>query len=191
MPKALKVGITGLPQAGKTDILLRVIGMLESEGIKVGGMVTEAILEGGKRVGFNIMDWETKEKDVMAHKDIETETSRMRVEDYGVNVEAIDRIGVPAIMKAIEDADVIVIDEIGRMEVLSPNFVEAVKETFDMDKPLIITLHKKSRNPLLQDIRRRDDVRILEVTPINQSILPYKIVKLVKEELENLGMLEK
>ncbi len=191
MPKALKVGITGLPQAGKTDILLRVIGMLESEGIKVGGMVTEAILEGGKRVGFNIMDWETKEKDIMAHKDIETETSRLRVEDYGVNVEAIDRIGVPAIMRAIEEADVIVIDEIGRMEVLSPNFVEAVKETFDMDKPLIITLHKKSRNPLLQDIRRRDDVRILEVTPINQSILPYKIVKLVKEELDNLGMLDK
>lgn len=115
----------------------------------------------------------------------------MRVEDYGVNVEAIDRIGVPAIMRAIEEADVIVIDEIGRMEVLSPNFVEAVKETFDMDKPLIITLHKKSRNPLLQDIRRRDDVRILEVTPINQSILPYKIVKLVKEELDNLGMLDK
>ena len=191
MPKALKVGITGLPQAGKTDILLRVIGMLESEGIKVGGMITEAIMDGGKRVGFNVMDWETKEKDVMAHKDIETETSRMRVEDYGVNVEAIDRIGVPAIMRAIEEADVIVIDEIGRMEVLSPNFVEAVKETFDMDKPLIITLHKKSRNPLLQDIRRRDDVRILEVTPINQSILPYKIVKLVKEELDNLGMLEK
>ena len=189
MPKALKVGITGLPQAGKTDILLRVIGMLESEGIKVGGMVTEAILDGGKRVGFNIMDWETKEKDVMAHRDIETETSRMRVEDYGVNVEAIERIGVPAIMNAIENADVIVIDEIGRMEVLSPAFVEAVKETFDMDKPLIITLHKKSRNPLLQDIRRRDDVRILEVTPINQSILPYKIVKLVKEELDNLGLL--
>ena len=189
MPKALKIGITGLPQAGKTDILLRVIGMLESEGIKVGGMITEAILDGGKRVGFNIMDWETKEKDVMAHKDIETETSRMRVEDYGVNVEAIERIGVPAIMNAIENADVIVIDEIGRMEVLSPAFVEAVKETFDMDKPLIITLHKKSRNPLLQDIRRRDDVRILEVTPINQSILPYKIVKLVKEELDNLGLL--
>ncbi len=190
MPKALKVGITGLPQAGKTDILLRVIGMLESEGLKVGGMITEAIFEGGKRVGFNIMDWETKEKALMAHKDIETETSRMRVEDYGVDVEAIDRIGVPAIMKAIENADVIVIDEIGRMEVLSHEFVKAVKETFDMDKPLIITLHKKSRNPLLQDIRRRDDVRILEVTPINQSILPYKIVKLVKEEIENLGTLQ-
>jgi nucleoside-triphosphatase len=47
---------------------------------------------------------------------------------------------------------------------------------------MIITLHKKSRNPLLQDIRRRDDVRILEVTPTNRNILPYKIVKLMNGE---------
>ena len=57
-----------------------------------------------------------------------------------------------------------------------------VKEALDVDKPMILTLHKKSRNPLLQDIRRRDDVRILEVTPTNRNILPYKIVKLMNGE---------
>jgi nucleoside-triphosphatase len=53
----------------------------------------------------------------------------------------------------------------------------------DVEKPMLLTLHKKSRNPLLQDIRRRDDVRILEVTPINRNLLPYKIMKLMKGEL--------
>lgn len=185
MPKALKIGITGLPQAGKTKLLLKVIRMLEDEELRVGGMITEEIEEDGKRVGFYIMDWATKEKDIMAHWNIK---SKYVVEDYGVDVDAIERIGVPAIMNAIEneDIDIIVIDEIGRMEILSQGFVEAVKETFDTDKPLIITLHKKSRNPLLQDVRKRDDVRILEVTPINQSILSYKIVKLIKEELEGI-----
>ena len=48
--------------------------------------------------------------------------------------------------------------------------------------PMILTLHKKSRNPLLQDIRRRDDVRILEVTPTNRNLLPYKIVRLMNGE---------
>ena len=47
---------------------------------------------------------------------------------------------------------------------------------------MILTLHKKSRNPLLQDIRRRDDVRILEVTPTNRNLLPYKIVRLMNGE---------
>jgi nucleoside-triphosphatase len=69
------------------------------------------------------------------------------------------------------------------MEVESPNFIAAVKDALDEDKPLILTLHKKSRNPLLQDIRRRDDVRILEVTPVNRNLLPYKIVKLIKGEI--------
>jgi nucleoside-triphosphatase len=190
MVKVLKIGITGLPKAGKTKTLLKTIEMLESEGLKVGGMVTEEIEEDGKRLGFYIMDWVTKEKDIMAHVDIEAE-SRQRVENYGVNVEAIDRIGVPAIIRAFEDddIDVVVIDEIGRMEILSEKFVELVRDSFDEEKPIIITLHKKSRNPLLQDVRRREDVRILEVTPINQSILPYKIVKLIKEELKSLGRL--
>src|SRR2546425_158554 len=81
------------------------------------------------------------------------------------------------------NAAVIVIDEVGKMEVESPNFVLAVKDALDADKPLLLTLHKKSRNPLLQDIRRRDDVRILEVTMVNRNLLPYKIVKLMKGEV--------
>jgi len=44
-----------------------------------------------------------------------------------------------------------------------------------------MTLAKKSRHPLLQDIRRRDDARILEVTPVNRALLPYKIHKLMRE----------
>jgi nucleoside-triphosphatase len=61
--------------------------------------------------------------------------------------------------------------------------VLAVKDALEADKPLLLTLHKKSRNPLLQDIRRRDDVRILEVTMVNRNLLPYKIVKLMKGEV--------
>ncbi|MCG2825813.1 MAG: nucleotide kinase, partial [Thermoplasmatales archaeon] len=65
----------------------------------------------------------------------------------------------------------------------SKKFVQVVKKALETNKSIILTLHKKSRNPLLQDIRRRDDVRILEVTPINRSLLPYKIMKLMRGEL--------
>jgi nucleoside-triphosphatase len=90
---------------------------------------------------------------------------------------------VTALTKGCEEADVVVIDEVGKMEVESEKFVAAVKAALDVNKPIILTLHKKSRNPLLQDIRRRDDIRILEVTPINRNLLPYKIMKLMKGEL--------
>jgi nucleoside-triphosphatase len=102
---------------------------------------------------------------------------------FGVDLQVLEEVGVKALLKACEDADVIVIDEVGRMEVESQPFIDTVKYALDIEKPLLLTLHKKSRNPLLQDIRRRDDVRILEVTPINRNLLPYKIMKLMKGEL--------
>jgi nucleoside-triphosphatase len=180
MNEGTKIGITGLPGAGKTYALIKVIEMLESEGINIGGMITEPILEKKKVVGFKIIDWHTKKEGVLSHIKFE---SKQMVGIYGINIEALETIGVDAINEAITNADVIVIDEVGKMEVGSEKFIEAVKKAIDIDKPLILTLHKKSRNPLLQDIRRRADMRILEVTPINRNLLPYKIIKILKGEL--------
>ena len=169
-----------MPGAGKTFTLLKIIEMLEADGKKVGGMITEPIVKRGRREGFYVMDWATKEKRVFASKDIESKTMVGR---YGVDITALDEIGVKALKNATANSDVIVIDEVGKMEVESESFISAVKEAMEADKPLILTLHKKSRNPLLQDIRRRDDVRILEVTQVNRNLLPYKIVKLMKGEI--------
>lgn len=180
-----KIGITGMPSVGKTNTLLKIIEFLEEQGYVVEGMITEPIMKKKKRVGFYVEDWQTKEKEVFAHVDIETKD---RVGKYGVDVGALDRIGVPAIEKAINDEEVniIIVDEIGKMEMLSERFCEIVVEALDCDKPIIVTLHKKSRTPLLQDVRRRDDIRILEVTPVNRNLLPYKIQKIMEEKLPPL-----
>jgi nucleoside-triphosphatase len=185
LSKKIKIGITGLPGAGKTHALRKVVEMLESEEIKVGGMITEAINENGDKVGFMVEDLLTKKVGVLARKDLHSPVIFL---DYGVDMEVLESIGVRAIAQAIEKAEVIVIDEVGKLEVESNLFIKVVKEALESDKPLLLTLHKKSRNPLLQDIRRRDDVRILEVTPINKNILPYKIIPLIKEELGPLRM---
>jgi nucleoside-triphosphatase len=180
MGEAIKIGITGLPNAGKTYALIKVIEMLEASELKVGGMITEPIIEDEKRVGFYVLDWATQEKQVFAHEDLE---SKFMVGKYGIDLTALENIGVEALRTAAVEAEVIVIDEVGKMEIECDSFVDAVKEALDVDKPLILTLHKKSRNPLLQDIRRRDDVRILEVTPVNRDLLPYKIVKIMQGEV--------
>jgi nucleoside-triphosphatase len=180
MNRGIKIGITGLPGAGKTHALLKVIEMLEADDLKVGGMITEPIIEDNKRIGFYVIDWQTKKKSVLADVDVH---SKFMVGKFGVDLNALENVGVAALTRACEQADVVVIDEVGKMEVESEKFVAAVKAALDVDKPIILTLHKKSRNPLLQDIRRRDDIRILEVTPINRNLLPYKIMKLMKGEL--------
>ncbi len=175
----IKIGITGLPGSGKTYALLRVIEMLQDEETKIGGMIDEPIGDGRHKTGFTVRDLMTGETEVFASTEIE---SRIMVGKLGVDITKLEAVGVKAIREACAQCDIIVIDEVGKMEVECPAFIEAVKEALDAEKPMIITLHKKSRNPLLQDIRRRDDVRILEVTPTNRNLLPYKIVRLMSGE---------
>jgi nucleoside-triphosphatase len=180
-----KIGITGMPNVGKTQTLVKVMEFLQASGYTVEGMVTEPILEKKKRVGFYVRDWQTDEKEVFAHVDFDC---KEKVGDYGVDLRILENIGVSAIEKAIadDDVDIIIIDEIGKMEMLSERFCEVVIEALDSDKPIMVTLHKKSRTPLLQDVRRRDDIRILEVTPVNRNLLPYKLEKIMKEKLPPL-----
>ncbi|MEE2759087.1 MAG: nucleoside-triphosphatase [Candidatus Thermoplasmatota archaeon] len=187
-----KIGITGLPRSGKSAVMQKVVSMLADERVDemrargddveaaklLGGMRCEPVVEDGERVGFKCINYQTGEEAVMAHKKID---SRMRVLGYGIDPEALDRVAVPAIREAMEDYEVIVIDEIGKFSVESEAFVEIVRKAMEVDKPTLVTLHKKSRHPLLQDIRRRDDARILEVTPVNRALLPYKIHKLMRE----------
>ncbi len=180
-----KIGITGMPGVGKTSTLRKIINSLEDHGYVVGGIITEPVLKKKKRVGFYVKNWTTDEKEVFAHVDFEHRDS---VGDYGVDIEALEKISIPAIEKAItdENVNIIIIDEIGKMEMLSEKFCDIVIEALDSDKPIIVTLHKKSRTPLLQDVRRRDDIRILEVTPVNRNLLPYKIEKIMEDKLPPL-----
>ncbi|HIF03852.1 MAG TPA: nucleotide kinase [Candidatus Poseidoniales archaeon] len=187
-----KIGITGLPRSGKSVVMGKVVQMLGDERKKemrargedvhdtkiLGGMRCEALIENGERVGFKCINFQTGEEAVMAHKSID---SRLRVLGYGINPDALKEIAVPAIQQAMDEYEVIVIDEIGKFSVESEDFVDIVRKAMKVDKPTLLTLHKKSRHPLLQDIRRRDDARILEVTPVNRALLPYKIHKLIRE----------
>ena len=186
-----KIGITGLPRSGKSAVMEKVLekhvderkreiqlrGSLSDAPI-IGGMQTVPILEGSERLGYKVVDIVTKEEAIMAHKSID---SRLRVLGYGIDIEALESVAIPAIEYARDECEVLVIDEIGKFAVESEAFVNVVRSALEVDKPTLLTLHKKSRHPLLQDIRRRDDGRILEVTPVNRALLPYKIHKLMRE----------
>ena len=186
-----KIGITGLPRSGKSAVLDKVVSMIieerkaDSHGRRrgvaaniIGGMRTEAIIEDGERVGYACVDILSGDRGVMAHREID---SRNRILGFGINPSELDKVAVPAIQNAIGNCEILVIDEVGKFSVESEGFVAAVREALEYDMPTLLTLHKKSRHPLLQDIRRRDDGRILEVTPVNRALLPYKILKLILE----------
>ena len=177
--KSLKIGITGLPSSGKTEGLLDVVTMLQDKDFTIGGMVSLPMKEGMRTVAFKVMDMISREEEVFARRDLET---RHKAEGFGIDTEALARTGAAAIRRSLDECNITVIDEVGKLQFECEEFIAAVKYALKAGKPLILTLHKKSRHPLHQDIRRRDDLRILEITRINRKLLPYKVMDIFMRE---------
>ena len=118
-----RVFVTGIPGVGKSTIVRKVVERTRQEGIKVGGMTSSDLRSGLTRVGFEIRNLMTGETGVLAHVD---QATGPRIGKYHVKSEDLDRIGIEAIVSAIKHADLIVIDEVGPMELTSRRFKEAV-----------------------------------------------------------------
>lgn len=138
--------LTGNPGVGKSTIFNLIVGELRRLGCRVGGISAPEVRVGGRRVGFKILDIETGEEAWLARAGY---PSPVRVGRYGVLVEEAERLGARAIRKALEEADVIGIDEIGPMELLVPGLREAIIQALTYDKPVIGVVHRglKSRDP--------------------------------------------
>jgi nucleoside-triphosphatase len=158
---------------GKTTCLRRTLDRLEGPA---GGFFTEEVREGGQRVGFALVTLDGQ-RAVLAHVGRGGEP---RVGKYGVDVEALDRIGVPAIREAVRRRSRIVIDEIGKMEMASPAFCQAVEETLEAPVLVLGTI-LRAPHPWADRIKRHPGVELVEVTPANRQELPGRLAALVGE----------
>ncbi len=89
--------------------------------------------------------------------------SRYRVSKYGVNIDNLDQVGVPALYKAAEGCDLVVIDEIGKMELFSANFKEAVLQIIGSGKRVLGTI-LLNPNPWADAIKLKPQVNLITVT---------------------------
>jgi nucleoside-triphosphatase len=176
--------IIGQPGIGKTSVLLRAVDVLKTRGYRVGGMVSREVREGGVRVGFEIVDFETGRKGWLAH--VNQQTGPL-VSKYRVNLNDLNAIGASSILNAMANADVVVVDEIGPMELFSPAFKEAVTQAIKSEKPVLGTVHHRARDPLINAIRAREDAEILEVTYENRGSLHNVIIDKVVQFLQKLS----
>ncbi|MCS7120266.1 MAG: NTPase [Nitrososphaerota archaeon] len=173
--------LTGRPGVGKTTIIFNVAEALRARGFTVGGMISREVREGGVRVGFKIYDIRGSREGWLAHFE---RKSGPRIGKYGVCLDDLERIGVQAIFEAVKTADVIVIDEIGPMELYSNRFRNAVSAAMESGKILVGTIHYRVSDPFVADIRRRRDVKIIEVDEENRVNLVGEIMDEVLNYLQ-------
>jgi len=170
--------LTGRPGVGKTSVLLQAVELLKAKGFRTGGMISRESRDRGVRMGFEIVDLETGRKGWLAHAN---QPTGPRVGKYRVNLGDLNTLGVGSILRAVEEADIIVIDEIGPMELFSEAFIEAVTEALSSEKPVLGTVHYRARDPLVVAIKKRKDAKIIEVTRENRGRLSKLIVQEIAE----------
>jgi len=134
-------------------------------GDRAGGFYTEEIRgSDGNRLGFRLVTLDGQQAD-LAHMKIK---SRQRVGKYGVDIEAMNKVGVPALEKALRDCEVIVVDEIGKMELFSKSFKDMVVKMLDSGKKVLGTIMFPT-NPWTDAIKKRPDVELVPVTGTNYN----------------------
>jgi len=161
-----KILLTGRPGCGKTTLIKRIVNNLPR---CAGGFFTEELRAGSSPTGFKIVTLNGEEA-VFAHVDFRAATGPDRIGKYGLDLSALERIGVGAIRQAIKARHLVVMDEIGPMEIRSPNFREAVNEALDSELPVLATIFARPL-PFTNTIKSRPDVTLIEVRPGNRERL--------------------
>lgn len=169
-----KIFVTGDPGIGKTTLISKVVFELKSRGYSVGGVITRDVRERGVRVGFEILSLNDNVRGVLASTKIKYGP---RVGKYFVNLNDLKNIFATSILYAIDFSNIIVCDEVGPMELLSPEVRRAVEALISCNKPVVGSVHKRMRDPIIERISSSPDIKVYEITFENRNTLSKAIVE--------------
>lgn len=168
---ALRIAVTGSPGVGKSTLVQKV---LEASGLKAGGVLARDKRFKDRRIGFELLDLATGALGTLAD---EAGTGQ-KLGKYRVHPEDLEKIGANAIENALQ-YDLIVVDEVGPMELTSRSFVAAVEKAIASGKPMLVVLHEWSAHLLAKKIR--GTFRVVTVTRENRDSLVEEIARELRE----------
>ena len=175
--------LTGSPGVGKTTVLTKAVSILKDKGYGVGGMISREVREGGVRVGFEVVDLSSQKRGWLAHVNQKTGPHMGK---YRVNLEDLENIGAKAINYAVENCEVVAIDEVGPMELFSEKFKDATRKALESTKIVIAVVHWKAQDKLINDAKNMKETETHTVTLENRDalseIIALKAIKALKTE---------
>jgi len=167
---ATRIAVTGSPGIGKSTLVAKVNSGTK---LRVGGVLARDRCYKDRRTGFELLDLSTGMVGILADE----AGDGPQLGKYRVHLDDLDRIGAQAVENAL-GCDLIVVDEVGPMELSSHRFVLAVEKAIASPKPMLVVLHQWSNHRLAKKIR--GSFRVLTVTRENRDSLADEIAKALK-----------
>ncbi|MBD3232745.1 MAG: NTPase [candidate division Zixibacteria bacterium] len=168
--------ITGVPGVGKTTLICKLAESLAD--LNPTGFYTQEIRQQGVRKGFKLISLDGA-LSILSHVDIE---SSARVGKYGVDVK-----GFESFLDNIDffnpGLELIVIDEIGKMECKSRKFIQLIDNALNSRKTVLATIARNGGG-FIDDVKRRSDIHLVEITAKNRDTINPEISGLIRTSLE-------
>ncbi|HDO19908.1 MAG: NTPase [archaeon GB-1867-097] len=188
MGRRLIILISGKPGVGKSTVCRRVVDMLKQKNFRVGGIICPEVRFKGVRIGFKIVDVLSGSEGWLSNVNF---NFPIKVGKYSVNIRDLETIGISAINRASKCSDVIIIDELGPMEMKSKAFFQAFLKVLETEKPMIIIVHKRLKNYIVKLFRSMNvTFKIFEVTYRNRDLLPSLIFNELFRSLKRESKIE-
>ena len=162
---APRIALTGSPGIGKSTLVAKVV---QASKRSVGGVLARDRRYKDRRIGFELLDLSTGAVGILADET----GSGPQLGKYRVHPEDLDCIGAHAIESALK-CDLIVVDEVGPMELSSRRFVSAVENAISSDRPMLVVLHEWSNHRLAKKIR--STFKVITVTRENRDTIAQEI----------------
>ena len=173
--------LTGRPGVGKTTMVTRVCEHYSKNGFKIEGLTTREIREGGSRTGFMITDLSSGQEGWLAKKD---QGTGPRVGSYSVASDELEKIGVSALERSMSGAaDLVIVDEIGPMEMTSTSFRKNISMVLNGRKAVVATVKFGSRYPEVENAWRRS--LHWEITKENRESIYHRVLRQVDDWIGN------
>lgn len=184
IPKILL--FTGKPGIGKTTLLKTIVNHLDANAVT--GFYTSEIRIEGRRQGFQIEMMGTGQKGLLASPDIPGDIrfgtllpdGRRRL---GITLEFLEEVACPIIYSPHSDIKIVVIDEIGPMQISSPVF-RNVLETLLLNKLTILASIADSDDSFISSIRNNESSALFIMNKSNRDILSSALSLYLSKELK-------
>ena len=163
---AIRIAVTGPPGIGKSTLVQKVA----AKGVRVGGVLARDKRYKDRRNGFELLDLASGAVGILADE----QGKGPQLGKYRVHLDDLDQIGARAVEEAV-NCDLIVVDEVGPMELSSRRFISAVEKAMASPKPMLVVLHEWSNHRLAKKIR--DNFQVITVTRENRDDLANEIAK--------------